>query len=359
MPRRRRFDAPGRRHHVVNRATGKRPFFELADDHAFMCLLLEEAVGAGRIIVEAFCLMGTHFHLLLVSVDGRISRTMQWLQSKYVARFNINRDRPGALVQGRFWSQPVRSLIYLLVLVRYLDLNPVKAGICSDPLAYPYGSAIHHVAESSPLEWLSRALIDDLLAPALGQGTGRVDAYRRTFGLDEDLPGAGRLVETRLAHPSRDEDRADDLLCAHGGKWLDWIRRRALEADGTAVGLPMADARSIVSVVAHRRSAAPLASLSAPRGQARNLWDVVETGLLRDVGGLTYSKIAQELGIGLSTAKRRHQVHRGAILEDEIYREVVAEIAVDALTHCFGPVIRTAVDHIAGGLLGEGRWNLV
>ena len=359
MPRRPRNDAPGRRHHVVNRATGRRPFFDVKRDYLFMQSLLEEAVDAGRILVLAYSLMGTHYHILLESLDGNLSRTMRWIQSKYVAQFNRTRERVGALVQGRFFSQPVQTLAYLLIVLRYIDLNPVVPRVCTDPFAYPYGSAMYQVEETPSVKWLSRTLIDPLLDPLLQSGLSRPDAYRRLFRLDLDLPGAGRLVESRLEHPSREADCLDDLFCAHGSDWLEWFRRRALEADGTALGLPTADADSILDAVAHKKPCAPLATMPARRGRPRSLWDVAVTGLLRDLGGLTYTAISRRTGVTVSHAKKRHLAHLDAIQTDEIYGSLVVEVAVDALERCFGPIVRIVADQIARSQLRKKGEKMV
>src|SRR5436190_877467 len=127
MPRRPRADRPGRLHHVMNRGIARRTVFETrADRRKFLALLARE-VREGGIELHAFVILGTHYHLLVRSLDGRLSETMRRVQNAYVRWFNRMRRRDGPLFRGRFRSIPLESTRYAHTLIRYIDQNPVEA----------------------------------------------------------------------------------------------------------------------------------------------------------------------------------------------------------------------------------------
>jgi hypothetical protein len=101
----------------------------------------------GRIEFHACCLMPNHYHLLVESVDGNLSATMQWVQFRYAAYFNRTRNHKGHVFGGRFRSFPVTTRAYLFVLIRTIDRNPWNRKDPrkrKDPLRFPWCSAHHH-----------------------------------------------------------------------------------------------------------------------------------------------------------------------------------------------------------------------
>ena len=138
MARRSRQDEPGRRHHVMNRAIARRTLFEDgADVRTFLSRFARE-VRAGRLEMQAWSVMGTHFHLLVRSPRGELSQAMRRAQSEYVCHFNRRHRRDGTLIRGRFLSKPVTTERHRRVLVAYIDQNPVVAGMSAED---PGGSA--------------------------------------------------------------------------------------------------------------------------------------------------------------------------------------------------------------------------
>jgi REP element-mobilizing transposase RayT len=128
LARQPRVDQPGSWHHVINRGIAKRPLFESRSDVRFFLARLVRQIRLGRIEVHAYCFMTTHFHLLVRSPLGELSEAMRRVQNEHSRRFNRRKKRDGALIRGRFFSRPVRSLQYRRALVRYIDANPSAAG---------------------------------------------------------------------------------------------------------------------------------------------------------------------------------------------------------------------------------------
>lgn len=337
MPRRRRDDAPGRLHHISNGGLDGDPLFFLGDNAEKFLDLVTRAVADERIKVHAAVLMTTHFHLFLESVDGRISRTIQWITGQFGYGLNRNRDRKGYVHAGRFWSAPVRTWAYVLAVIAYIDWNPMAAGMVDGPFLHPFGSAVHHVADQERPPWLCGDLIDRLIGPKLEAGLSRTDAYVQTFGLDRRSPPGFQLVKARLEHANRGRDDLDWLLSADGRRMTSWLRRKARSKPRAKPHLPMTDAGSVHEAVAEGAARHEETGRIAKIGRRTRLWPVAEAGLLRDLAGLTYEDAAEILEMSSTHAQNRYRLHRRTLLGDEAYAAVLAELAAAALRKCFGP----------------------
>ena len=91
--------------------------------------LLEDCAGRWNVWTHAYCLMSTHYHLLLEDQDGRLDRAMRDFDSVYTQTFNRKRNRDGTLMRGRYRSRVVQTESYVVDVVRYIHRNPVHAGI--------------------------------------------------------------------------------------------------------------------------------------------------------------------------------------------------------------------------------------
>jgi len=98
------------------------------------------AVERFKWICHAYCLMGNHLHLLVVTPEENLSEGMQWLLSRYAQGYNEPHSLDGHLFQGRFKSKLVLSEPHLVELARYVVLNPVRAGICRSAIEWPWSS---------------------------------------------------------------------------------------------------------------------------------------------------------------------------------------------------------------------------
>lgn len=340
MPRRPRRDKPGRLHHVVNRGQDRQPIFDHRSDYRFFLYLLVCVVRAGKIRLHAYCLMPNHFHLLVESLDGDLSTTMQWVQFRYAAYFNRTRDHTGHVFGGRFHAFPVTSRVYLFVLLRYIDRNPCKTKKPKDPLGFPWCSAFHHARPGPRPRWLERRIVDRYLSTRLERGEERQSAYRAVFGISRPDPAGDELVEGRMAGRSRGTDELDALLQATSKDIAAWMLQRADAAGRPTAPLAMADAGSVLKAVeALRRGAVPF-KLPTGRGATRDPRPLVEIGLLRDLVGLTYAAAAKLVGTAASRLRTRYTLHRAALEEHEGYLDLVARTIHTALTHAFGEDVR-------------------
>ncbi len=127
MPRKLRHHVPGGWYHITARGLGHRTLFHTDRDREHFVDLLEGMVERYRIILHAFVLMGNHYHLLIESPEGNVSRALQWLNTSYSVWYNIRHDGVGSLFQSRFKSVPIDSEgSWALGCSLYVHLNPVR-----------------------------------------------------------------------------------------------------------------------------------------------------------------------------------------------------------------------------------------
>ena len=119
--------------------------FRAQEDFEYMRHCLREArVGRG-VALHSYVLMSNHIHLLVTAEDDTgVSRFVQSAAVRYVARFNRKYQRTGTLWEGRFFSAVVTTDHYLMACHRYIDENPIRAGLASCAADYPWSSHRHH-----------------------------------------------------------------------------------------------------------------------------------------------------------------------------------------------------------------------
>lgn len=343
MSRPPRRDHPGAWHHVFNRGIAKRPMFERSDDVLRFLDLLGSTVATGVVEVHAYCLLTSHFHLLVRSIDGQLSRAMHLVQNTYSRSFNRARRRDGPLVRGRFASRMIDDSAYWESVVRYIDANPVSAGICELPSDYPHGSASSYRFGRGP-EWLTRTLVEAVVAEALNTPTlvpETYDAWASSTSID-------RIASIVDARRDRSEGplRYDDLIRSASPREQAWMRFKARLADGERIGSVLLAPATIAERVARRRARRP-GLRSASRTRPGSYWDVFEAGLLRDFCRLRLAQIGDRQGCGESAAHSRHVSHRRRLAHRPGYRMLVARVVRGAMAEDLPPP-RRALERAVG-----------
>jgi len=117
---------PGAVYHVMARGNERREIFRDDRDRQRFLETLAEAVSQFGLHVHAYCLMPNHYHALVGTPRGNLSRAVGWVQATYTARFNARHRRRGHLFQGRFKAQLVDADEYARWLIEYIHLNPVR-----------------------------------------------------------------------------------------------------------------------------------------------------------------------------------------------------------------------------------------
>jgi putative transposase len=178
MARRRRILIPGYPLHLVQRGVDRMPCFRHRRDYAIYLGLLEELAHELRCAVHAYVLMTNHVHLLVTPRDeGAVSILMKRLGQRYAQHCNKSWPRTGHLWEGRFRSCVVERDSYALGCQRYIEMNPVRAGMVSHPGHYPWSSY-----GSSALGIASTLITPNAAYLALGSDASlRRAAYRALF----------------------------------------------------------------------------------------------------------------------------------------------------------------------------------
>lgn len=132
---------PGCSHHIIQRGNNREACFYAESDYTTYLSFLREGAEKYKVSIHAFVLMTNHVHLLVTPKDElSVGRMMQYLGRKYVQYFNYTYDRTGTLWEGRYKSTLVDSETYLLTVYRYIELNPVRAGMVEHASEYPWSS---------------------------------------------------------------------------------------------------------------------------------------------------------------------------------------------------------------------------
>lgn len=162
MARLARIVIPGVAHHVTQRGNRRLPVFFSDEDRRFYLNLLADAARASGTACLAWCLMDNHVHLLLVPESGDGLRAMLGeAHRRYTRQVNFREGWRGHLFQGRFASYPMDDA-HLMAAVRYVELNPVAAGMVRRAEDWCWSSARSHVA--------SKRAVDDPLTDVAALG---------------------------------------------------------------------------------------------------------------------------------------------------------------------------------------------
>lgn len=161
MSRPLRIQYNGAWYHVMNRGAQRKPIFRNRKHRIIFLDLLAEIVETYKIEIHAYCLMGNHYHLLIHTPYGNLSKAMQRLGSVYTIKYNISQNIDGPLFRGRYKSQLVQDDSYALHLVRYIHLNPLRAGIIEQLSDYEWSSYNIYLKPSDKPDWLTTNLIEN------------------------------------------------------------------------------------------------------------------------------------------------------------------------------------------------------
>ena len=199
MPRQKRYRIPDIPQHLIARGNDRGACFFDSSDYRRYLALLNEASSKHRCEVHAYVLMTNHVHLLVTPrvCDG-ISLMMQAVGRRYVQQINALYDRTGTLFEGRYKATVVASEGYVLRCYRYIELNPVRAGMVVEPGAYRWSSYGHNVLGRG-----DRVVSEHEAYIGLGRAAGiRQATYRQLLGeaLSEEELGQIRSA-TQLGWP--------------------------------------------------------------------------------------------------------------------------------------------------------------
>ena len=279
MSRPLRIEFAGALYHVTARGDRRADIFRDDRDRRFWLKTMGRVAERCNFSVPAFCQMTNHYHLLLETAEGNLSHGMRQLNSVYSQYFNRRHELAGHVFQGRFKAILVQKEQYLLELIRYLVLNPVRAGMVGAPAEWPWSSHRYALGQLPAPEWLK---LDWLLA-CFGQD--RADALARYI----------RFVEAGIGAPSPFKSVTHQLL----------LGDQAFVAQGRKA----AAGRSLQAVARTQRRAKAL-TLAEYAAQSSSREEAMSRAFLSTV--FTMTQIAEYFGVSCKTVSRAvHKFENG------------------------------------------------
>ncbi len=272
MARPLRIEFCGALYHVTSRGDRREAIFEDDEDRETFLSILGEVTDRFNWLCHAYCLMTNHYHLVVETPEGNLSKGMRQLNGVFTQASNRRHARTGHLFQGRFKGILVDKESYLLEVTRYVVLNPVRAGMVKQAGDWPWSSYRAMVGEVPVPEWLAA---DGLLAQ-FGPRRGRARQRYREFV--SRAAGDGPIW-TAL--------RQQIYL---GGEAFVERTQRKMEIKGDELSIPKRQ----------RRGPAPSVAAIARKHGGRNEAIVAAYA----TGAFSYREIAEHFGLHLATVGR-------------------------------------------------------
>ncbi len=194
MPRPLRINYPGAWYHVMNRGLGYKIIYDNNKHREIFLNLLSEAFEKFGLVIHGYCLMDNHYHLLVQTPYGNLSRAMRHINGVYTQRYNQNKKTDGPLFRGRYKAILIEGDSYLLQVSRYIHLNPLEARIAKKIESYRWSSYKNYIAlEACPI-WLQTNKILSIMSHQKSTETywqfvmDGIDEETRIFYSKKNLP---------------------------------------------------------------------------------------------------------------------------------------------------------------------------
>jgi putative transposase len=174
MARPQRITVAGGTYHVVARGNAKQPIYLDDTDRRSFLGILRDAVDAFEWKCLTYCLMPNHYHLVARTIQSNLSQGMKRINGLYAQRFNRRHDRCGHLFQGRFGATLIESDAHMLEVLRYVALNPVRAGLASRAEEWAWNGHREVIGLAQP----KLVSMPDVLAPFGGMTGTALSGYQ-------------------------------------------------------------------------------------------------------------------------------------------------------------------------------------
>lgn len=263
MSRPLRIQYPNAWYHVMNRARRGQELFTDKKDMGTFLDLLQETVTLFNLKVSAYCLMPTHYHLLVQTPDANLARCMRHINGIYTQRYNVRHHCDGTLFRGRYKSILVDADSYLLELVRYIHRNPLRAGLVKKIGRYSWSSHRGYLSNAAKWEWLHKDFVLRMLAK---NRAVQIRKYRRFVEKQDSDP----LISFygKVNQPS--------LL--GGGEFVQWVKttfyKGGVKKDIPQSKLLAPDGRVIIKAVCDFYNVSKAELMSIRRGVVNEPRDV-------------------------------------------------------------------------------------
>ncbi len=279
MSRPLRIEFEGAVYHVTARGDRQEPIFVDDLDRRRLLGVVERAMERFDARMLAYCLMGNHYHFVLCTNEPNLSRLMRQINGVYTQDFNRRHGKVGHLFQGRFKAVLVDRDAYLLEACRYVELNPVRAGLVARPEAWAWSSARAHLGQAPMPPWLDGARLQGQL---LGREPRHAADRRRAAARYAELLAAGQGV------PLWDRALRQQIYLGDEA-FVERMQAQVQPARRTTADVPAAQRRAGRELEHYLREA-PTRDEAIRRAHAE--------------GGLTMTRIAAGLGLSVSRVSR-------------------------------------------------------
>ena len=223
MARPLRIEFPGAFYHVMNRGNAGMDIFRSKRDREKFLEYVGKAVDRYEIKVHTYCLMTTHYHILIETPHANLSQAIKWINVAYSVYFNRKRRRFGHLFQGRFKAVLVDADEYLKPLSRYIHLNPVRAGMVAHCKEHQWSSYPVFGGYVKAPQWLQT----DWLLSLFGEERGVASKRYREF--------VESVQNEKIENPS------DDIVSGAilgGVDFVDWVKKTFLSKQCDSKEMP-------------------------------------------------------------------------------------------------------------------------
>jgi putative transposase len=177
MPRLPRPLFPDATYHVTANRCADGPLFMDAHDRATLLAIVSDVVRRHAWTCMSYCLMTTHFHLLLTTPEADLAKGMQRLNSNYATSFNRRHKSSGHVFKSRYGAELIQGDGHLLETCRYIPLNPVRAGLCVDPADWRWSSFRATTGEEPAPDFLDTGSLLRLFGPDEAAARARFRAF--------------------------------------------------------------------------------------------------------------------------------------------------------------------------------------
>lgn len=306
MPRKPRIHFPGALYHVILRGNAGQPIFLNDRGREHFYDLIGQGVERFAYRIHAFCLMTNHVHLLVQVGEVPLSRIIHNLTLRYTAWLNRRHNRIGHLFHGRYKALLVDADKYLLELVRYIHLNPVRAAMTKLPDEYRW-SGHRALAGRESLLWLTTDWVLSCFGSKVSSARKRYMAF-----VSDAVTSETRKEYGQGTHEGRilgDDDFAEDVIRLAEGKTCD------------AVSLD-----DVLSAVC-RHHGISMAEIAAP-GKARGPSEARAAAalLVREIPYLSLTALATRVGREVSALSRAARLHAVKTKNDTSFSTLVSEL---------------------------------
>jgi putative transposase len=186
MPREPRILVPEGIYHVTTTACGERMLFKDNFDRKIFEMLLAGVIAKHSWACGSMCLMGTHYHLLVVTPGADLDAGIHSLNGRYAQTYNHRHGTRGHVFQSRYQSRFIQTDAHLLEVTRYIAMNPVEAGLCRRPGDWPWSSYRETITGRQRRAYLSPSVVLDIFAHDPDLARARFQAFVE----DTPLPAA-------------------------------------------------------------------------------------------------------------------------------------------------------------------------